>query len=334
MSSLMSNGILLRSLNDLKMVCSRRREGWKKLIEKSDLVESDTEFGVPATTTAATNPFHSAKNNANQGSPFGAASDDAATPPTSSIYATWSDRNEAAKWIHRQGAVLRLQPDTICLAFSHLDRIVANLKVKKCHMTVLAAACLSLATKFTDDQYREHFAKFLIKAGSLTFSFKDLRKMELLVCTKLDWHIAESTPLDFLYSLSELFRSRGKESQAIGDRTKNVIATFLASQLVDIKLAHFGSLEVALGCLEVVQGRQGCMWLKLLFKIHRIKVEWGQVVDVALKLRPHMGRLRIPPRTTSDTDGELYRSVKRLLSRGCLEPTPFGQKTFAEVVRC
>lgn len=53
--------------------------------------------------------------------------------------------------------------------------------------------------------------------------------MEMMVITKFDWKIEETTCMDFLFSLFD-FSTLGS-SKRIGTRTKNIIAHFLASQL-------------------------------------------------------------------------------------------------------
>ena len=56
---------------------------------------------------------------------------------------------------------MKAGPDTLALAFGILDRVLSVLKVRKRLLRVLAAASLSLAIKFSEDDPRNSFARYL-----------------------------------------------------------------------------------------------------------------------------------------------------------------------------
>lgn len=252
-------------------------------------------------------------------------------------FVTVADRNDACSWIHQHGVALKMGSDSICLAYGILDRVLSVLKVRRRLLRVLAAASLSLACKFTEDETKDSFARYLCDASGLSFSMRDLTRMELLVCSKLDWSLQESTPVDFLYSFFDIL-SNGRDFPTPHQR--KAVSSFLASRLVDFDLARLPNMEIALGCIFVVFGGRGMARLRLLLTLHGIVCDFNLAQEASRLLKPHA---RISLRLVSKyiqlgeeekKETDLLFSVKKLLSFGHLEPIPFGQKTFAEVVRC
>lgn len=258
-------------------------------------------------------------------------------PNPDNEFITVSDRNDACSWIHQNGVKLKMGPDSICFAYGILDRVLSVLRVRHRLLSVLAAASLSLACKFTEDEMRNSFARFLCDASGLTFSMRDLTRMELLVCSKLDWVLQESTPVDFLYSFFDIL-ANGRDFPTPHQR--KAVSAFLATRLVDFELAKLPNMEIALGCIFVVFGGRGMARLRLLLTLHGINCDFNLAQEASRLLKPHA---RISLRLVSKyiqlgeedkKETDLLFSVKKLLNFGHLEPIPFGQKTFAEVVRC
>lgn len=292
-----------RLVAHLKSICLRRREGWKKSFKNFSPSQS------------------------NESDP---------------IYAGYQDRPEAVKWIHQQSISLHLAPDSIALAYAIFDRILFNMKVKKCHIWVLAAASVSLATKMLEDEQSKNMGKYLVRQAKMAFSVRDLNRMEMMVITKFNWEIEETTCMDFLFSLFD-FSTLGS-SKRIGTRTKNIIAHFLASQLTNFELARIPALEIALGCLMVAK-QKSTSALRVIAKMNGISINFEHAKTVERILRPHFARLKVylPPYAfdqipseflideDESTEIETLTSVRKLFSHGCLDPTPFGSKSFAEI---
>lgn len=292
-----------RLVAQLKAICSRRREVWKKSFKNfspSQETESD------------------------------------------SIFACHSDRKESTKWIHQQCITLQLAPDTMALSFAIFDRILFTLKVKKGHLPVLAAAALSLATKLLEDEQCKNLGKYLVRSSNTQFSVRDLNRMEMMIISKFEWKIEESTCMDFLFCLFD-FSTLGS-SKKMGSRPKNIIAHFLASQMTNFELARIPALEVALGCLMVAKQRSTAA-VRVIAKMNDVKIDFKQAQEAARILRPAYKLLKVhlPPYALTQVPGEFMvddedeletetlSSVRKLFSLGCLEPTPFGSKTFAEI---
>lgn len=292
-----------RLVATLKSICARRRDGWKKSFKNFSPSQ---------------------------------------TPESESIYANYKDREQHAVWMHRQSVALHLAPDSIALAFGIFDRIVFSMKVKKSHLPVLAAASVSLASKTLEDERCQNLGKYLVKAAGAQFSVRDLNRMEMMVITKFDWKIEEATSMDFLFNLFD-FSTLGSHKK-IGNRTKNIVAHFLASQLTNFELARIPALEQALGMLMVAE-KKSTAKLRVIAKMNKIAVDFALATEAATILKPKFVRIKvhlpsyafnkIPSEFLVDEDETVERetlnSVRKLFSAGCLDPTPFGTKSFAEI---
>jgi hypothetical protein len=85
--------------------------------------------------------------------------------------------------------------------------------------------------------------------------------------------------------------------------------------------------------------------LRVIAKMNGITIDFDQAQNVARILRPHFVRLKVylPPYALNqipseflidedeNTEIETLTSVRKLFSHGCLDPTPFGTKSFAEI---
>lgn len=307
---------------NLKVVCSKRRESWKAS-------EGCFDYSIKPNQSS---DGQSSVGSSPMSSPIRLQDDS-----DKNEFVTVYDRNDACSWIHQNGVNLKMGPDTICLAYSILDRMLSVLKVRRRLLRVLVAASLSLAAKFTEDETRNQFARFLLDACGLTFSFRDLTRMELLVCSKLEWNLHESTPIEFLYSFFDILAA-GRDFPSPHQR--KAVSSFLASRLVDFNLAKLPNMEIALGCIFVVFGGRGMSRLRLLLTTQGINCDFNLAQEAGRLLKPHA---KVSMRLVSKfiqmgeedkKETELLFSVKKLLSYGHLEPIKFGQKTFAEVVRC
>jgi len=240
-----------------------------------------------------------------------------------SIYANFKDREQHAEWMHRQSVALHLAPDSMALAFGLFDRILFSMKVKKSHLPVLAAASVSLASKTLEDERCANLGKYLVKASGALFS-------------------VEATCMDFLFNLFD-FSTLGSHKK-IGNRTKNIVAHFLASQLTNFDLARIPALEQALGMLMIAE-KKSTAKLRVIAKMHKIPINFALATEAATILKPKFVRIKvhlpsyafnqIPSEFLVDEDETVERetlnSVRKLFSAGCLDPTPFGTKSFAEI---
>jgi len=285
----------------LKLIHSRSREIWKKPFQKLD-IRKDEE----------------------------SADDKMSVDDCPNVeYVNRNHRDNLCQWIYQLGNKVNLGPDVFCLCFQLIDRMLSILKVQTRHIQVLGAACLSLATKFTEDENRKYFSKFLLQQANLSFSMRDLNKMEVVVCNKLDWQFQEVGPLDYFFSVTEVL------NENIPKKHKNIAAHFLVSKLTNYDLARLGSLEIAVGCvISMLGGRKGESQLRCLFRVNGISVDFKLVKEAVRLIRPGLSKLKLSSKMCEEeSENGIHLLLRKYMATGCLRTTPYGQKTFADIVR-
>jgi len=234
-----------------------------------------------------------------------------------SVYAGPIERNEACAWMHHQAFALHAGPDTIALAFALFDRAIFTMKVKKCHVSVLASSALLLAAKMMEDDLCKDTGKFLMKQANLTFSKRDLIRMEKLLLQKFDWRLDDATAVDMVYTLANAVQ------KPLSAARLHFLSFFLASQLVDFELSKLPCLEVAVGALMTFHMKSGLGVLKHLKPIPNMKCNLNIVNQVVTILTPKLKKLGISQKMFDADEEEMLPYLYKLFSRGCIE-TPFG----------
>jgi len=243
-------------------------------------------------------------------------------------YAGLKERNEACAWIHHQAVSLQLGPDTKALAYALFDRAIFTMKVKRTHCAVLAAASVLISTKLLEDEICRDLGKFLIRQANLTFSKRDLIRMEMLLLQKFDWKIDDATSIDMLFALFELSSGPGRSGP--GYQQKNLVAHFLASELVNLELAHIPCLELALAALTAFNYKDSFTLLGQL-KMNKISFSRSLLNEAITYLRPRFKKLRVPSTVLNADQEDVTPLLSKLFSHGCLEATSFGRKSIADV---
>jgi len=243
-------------------------------------------------------------------------------------YAGRDERNEACQWIHHQAVSLQLGPDTKALAYALFDRALFTMKVKRTHVSVLAASCLLLASKLYEDEQCRDLSKFLIRQANLTFGKRDLHRMEMLLLSKFDWKIDDATAVDMVFALFDLAAGPNKRETCY--QLKNFIAHFLAAQLIDLELAHIPCLELALGTLQAFNYKSS---FKVFSQLKMSKIPFDKkLVDEAVSyLRPRQRKNRIPQSILNADEEDVLPLLSKVFATGCLVETPFGRKSIADV---
>jgi len=301
-----NNGALLKQVaTRLKLVLSRRQEGWKQQItsdpEQNERYQSELE---------------------EQG------------------YVTQEDRDNECIFIQTIGQSLQLTCDTYCLAYSLLDRTIGAMKIRKKLIRLLSTTCLKIAIKFTEDDKRENLNRILCEASGYQYSKRDVNRMELFILEKLEWYTLDSSCCDILMCLIDIL-SCGREFLSAHQRKS--LSTFLAAQLVDFELAKIPNLEIALGTVMTIFGPRAATRVAQIANMYGLKFNQDKVLQAAIYLKPKT-RLLATRRFTSkylqfckdeyDFANDMFFDVKKLMTRGELIPVDFGSKSYAEVVRC
>ena len=117
--------------------------------------------------------------------------------------------------------------------------------------------------------------------------------------------------------------------------------------IFSFELARINSLDIALGALMTVNAK-GTFKVKAQLKMNGISFDLKMANEAANILRPKFKKLRIPRGKilkilneififnfldffSGEEDHEILPAISKLFSHGCLEPTPFGRHSFADI---
>lgn len=107
-------------------------------------------------------------------------------------------RQVVAEWIIDLCEEQNCQEEVSLLALNYMDRFLSAVPIRKTHLQILATACLLLASKLREPNYKALPVELLVFYTDHSITKKDLIRWELLVLNRLKWDVSTVTPLDFL----------------------------------------------------------------------------------------------------------------------------------------
>lgn len=113
-------------------------------------------------------------------------------------------RQVVAEWIIDLCEEQNCQEEVSLLSLNYMDRFLSSVPIRKTHLQILATACLLLASKLREPNYKALPVELLVFYTDHSITKKDLIRWELMVLNRLKWDVSTVTPLDFL----ELFLCR------------------------------------------------------------------------------------------------------------------------------
>lgn len=111
---------------------------------------------------------------------------------------TASMRRVVAEWVMDLCEEQNCQEEVSLLCLSYMDRFLSMVSIRKTQLQILATACLLLASKLREPNYKALPVELLVFYTDHSITKKDLIRWELLVLSRLKWDVSTVTPLDFL----------------------------------------------------------------------------------------------------------------------------------------
>ncbi|XP_072992625.1 cyclin-D5-3-like [Typha latifolia] len=158
-----------------------------------------------------------------------------------------SARSDAVRWILRSNASFGFGFKTAYVAVAYFDRFFAHRVIdrgKSWAIHLLSIACLSIATKM-EECHVPVLSEFWHE--EYEFRCKDIRRMELLVLSTLEWRMSMVTPFSYLSYFASKFVYTDLVSKAAGF----IFATIKVMNLVE----HRPSTVAAAAILAAIDER-------------------------------------------------------------------------------
>ncbi|XP_046878723.1 G1/S-specific cyclin-D2b isoform X1 [Hypomesus transpacificus] len=105
-------------------------------------------------------------------------------------------RRMVASWMHEVCEEEKSEDDVFPLAINYLDRYLAVVPTRKCHLQLLGAVCMFLASKLKESRPLTTEKLCMYTDNSITP--REMLEWELVVLGKLKWDMAAVIPNDFI----------------------------------------------------------------------------------------------------------------------------------------
>ena len=166
-------------------------------------------------------------------------------------------------WIVEAHRKFKLDPETLYLAVSLVDRYMERVSIEKKHLQLLGAASLLIAAKY--EEIYPPLVRDFIRLTENTYRKRDLLLMESDILRVLDFRITTPSPLRFLQRYAHV---TGAPAGAVE------LASFLNElALVEYKMLKFKPSVVAAGALCTALGvcQQASLWTDQRLDRHALK---------------------------------------------------------------
>ncbi|XP_054808084.1 cyclin-D3-3-like [Prosopis cineraria] len=161
-------------------------------------------------------------------------------------------REEAVFWVLKVSAHHNFSALTTVLAVNYFDRFIQSLIFRrdKPWTTQLAAvACLFLAAKVEETPV-PHLADLQVEESKYEFEAKDIKRMELLVLSTLQWKMNPVTPISFFGHIVRTLRLKSHSHCEFLLRCERVLLLLLADSKV---MSHLPSIIAAATMVHVIR---------------------------------------------------------------------------------
>lgn len=114
---------------------------------------------------------------------------------------TENARSELFRWLHALGEYFKFSAQTFSLTTTIFDQFLSRVRVQPKYIQVVGVSSFLLASKLAEDDEVQPTLYELSANSGFAFTVSDIKRMELVILTKLNWELKTVTPLVVLEEL-------------------------------------------------------------------------------------------------------------------------------------
>eukprot|EP01136_Pigoraptor_vietnamica_P034995 Opistho-1_new@99615 len=118
-------------------------------------------------------------------------------------------RDDVVEWLLKLNEQFEYSPETFFLAANYLDRFLSTVKVQPKHLQLIAVCCFLIAAKVHEESDIAPTLQELVDCANWSFSAADIKRMERIVLTKLEWQVTPVTAYSFLRQYRDALAADG-----------------------------------------------------------------------------------------------------------------------------
>jgi len=190
-------------------------------------------------------------------------------------------RDSIVRWLWLLNQDFEYLPETFAVAVSILDRLLSLVKTKSKYLKCIAITSYFLAIKLLEEDENIPPLRELVKVSECGCSESDVRRMEQIIVTKLNWDLQNPTALTFLQLLHSLvFQHHGNMLHNMAPSQHfEVMTTKLEDCLCMYKFTQFKGSVLSLALLSDELESLSPSWLAIIINVQKVaKIDYGELI--------------------------------------------------------
>jgi len=190
-------------------------------------------------------------------------------------------RDRTVRWLWLLNQDFEYLPETFALAVNILDRLLTLVKAKSKYLKCIAITSYFLAIKMLEEDENIPPLEELVKVSECGCTESDVRRMERIIVTKLQWDLQNPTALTFLQLLHSLiFQHHANMMHNMApSQHLQIMMTKLEDCLCIYKFTQFKGSVLSLALLSDELESLSPSWLAIIINVQKVaQIDYGELI--------------------------------------------------------